>query len=297
MHRRPPASGIKVTDEKRAFHVHLVSDATGETTHSIYRACMVQFDDVRAAEHMWSDVRNTARLREVIAGITKNPGPVIYTLVDDRISALLTRECVRMKVPCISVLGGIMQGLASHFGSRIRGQPGRQHQLDEEYFQRIDAMHFALDHDDGQSTRNLAEAEIVLVGVSRTSKTPTSMYLANHRGLKAANVPLVPGAPLPPELTAPDGPFVVGLTASPERLVQIRKNRILMLGEKNETAYVNLDTVREEILEARKLFARMGWPVIDVTRRSIEETAATIVRHYNMHLERRQGEAADATDG
>jgi regulator of PEP synthase PpsR (kinase-PPPase family) len=280
-----------VTEEKRAYHVHLVSDATGETTHAIYRACMVQFDDVKAIEHMYSDVRNTARLREVINGVTKNPGPVIYTLVDDKISALLTRECARMNLPCISVLGAIMQGLASHFGSRIRGQPGRQHQLDEEYFERIDAMHFALDHDDGQSTRSLSEAQIVLVGVSRTSKTPTSMYLANHRGLKAANVPLVPGAPLPPELTAPNGPFVVGLTTSPDRLVQIRKQRILILGEQKDTAYVDIEAVKDEINDARRLFARMGWPVIDVSRRSIEETAAAIVRYYTMHLEKKQAEA------
>jgi regulator of PEP synthase PpsR (kinase-PPPase family) len=285
-----------VTEEKRPYHVHLVSDATGETTHNIYRACMVQFDDVRAIEHMWSDVRNTARLREVINGITRNPGPVIYTMVDDKMSALLVHECARMNLPCISVLGAIMQGLASHFGSRIRGQPGRQHQLDEEYFERIDAMHFALDHDDGQATRNLSEAQIVLVGVSRTSKTPTSMYLANHRGLKAANVPMVPGAPLPPELTAPDGPFVVGLTASPERLVQIRKNRILMLGERNETAYVDIEKVKDEIDDARRLFVRMGWPVIDVTRRSIEETAAAIVRYYNLYLEKKLAQNATTDD-
>lgn len=280
-------------EKKRPFHLHLVSDATGETTHSIARACLVQFDDVRAIEHLWSDVRNAARLREVVAGIESNPGPVIYTLVDDRISALLTRECVRLKIPCISVLGAIMQGLATYFGSRIRGQPGRQHQLDEEYFHRIDAIHYALDHDDGQSMRSLREAEIVLVGVSRTSKTPTSMYLANHRGLKAANVPYVPGVKLPEELfDAENGPFVVGLTASPERLVQIRRNRILMLGESNETAYIDIERVKNEVAEARKLFVRMGWPVIDVTRRSIEETAATIVRHYNRHLETRQETAA-----
>jgi [pyruvate, water dikinase]-phosphate phosphotransferase / [pyruvate, water dikinase] kinase len=285
-------------ENKRAFHLHLVSDATGETTHSIARACLVQFDDVHAIEHMWSDVRNAARLREVVAGIEANPGPVIYTLVDDRISALLMRECVRMSIPCISVLGTIMQGLATYFGSRIRGQPGRQHQLDEDYFHRIDAIHYALDHDDGQSARSLADAEIVLVGVSRTSKTPTAMYLANHRGLKAANVPYVPGAKLPDELleTGNGGPFVVGLTASPERLVQIRRNRILMLGQSSETAYIDIETVRNEVAEARKLFTRMGWPVIDVTRRSIEETAATIVRHYRRHIDGKQEKAA-AGDG
>ena len=266
----------------RSYHLHLVSDATGETTHSIARACLVQFEGVKVVEHLWPKVLNSARLGRVVAAVEASPGAVIYTMLNEKLSAALRRECTRLRVPCISVLDGVMQGLASYFDAPIKGQPGRQHLMDEEYFNRIDAMQFTLIHDDGQASWNLKEADIVLVGVSRTSKTPTSIYLANQRGIKTANIPVVPGLPLPKELFEPDGPLIVGLTTTAENLVQIRQNRMRVMGEMRDSDYVDIDQVRREIVEARKLFAKMGWPVIDVSRRSIEETAAEI---FGLHGE------------
>ena len=267
-------------DAERSYHLHLVSDATGETTHNIARACLVQFEGIEVTEHLWPMVRSKAQIEKVIAGIAASPGAVIFTLVDSSARETLVRECVEIGVPCISVLDGIIHELAEYFGTKSRGQPGRQHLLDAEYFNRIDAMNFAVNHDDGQGLRDLRKAQIVLVGVSRTSKTPTSAYLANYRGIRMANVPFIPGVPLPTELFEADMPLVIGLTASPERLVQIRQNRLLMLQQNQGTDYVDPDQVKRELAEARKLFTKMHWPVIDVTRRSIEEVASTILQHY-----------------
>ena len=272
--------------EDKSFHLHLVSDATGETTHNIARACLVQFENVEVIEHLWPMVRSESQMEKVIHGIEASPGAVICTLIDGDVRDGLTRECARLGVPCISVLDGVMHGLANYFNASIRGQPGRQHVLDADYFNRIEAMNFVMAHDDGQSTWDIKEAEIILVGVSRTSKTPTSIYLANNRGIKTANVPFVPGMPLPVELFEEETPLIVGLTTSPERLVQIRRNRLLMLREETRTDYVDPERVRSELLEARKLFAKMAWPTIDVTRRSIEETAAAILQHYTDFYEK-----------
>ena len=271
----------------KKYHLHLVSDATGETIQNIARACLVQFDGVEVERHLWSMVRSATQVKNVVSGIENNPGAVIFTLIDNDMRRILTDECGRLNVPCISVLDGVMQSLSNYFGTSIRGLPGRQHLLDAEYFDRIDAMDYAMSHDDGQGVADLSDAKIVLVGVSRTSKTPTSIYIANHSGIKTANVPFVPGVPLREELLQADGPFIIGLTASPDRLVQIRRNRLLMLREKAETDYVDPARVKLEVAEARKLFGRMKWPVIDVTRRSIEETAAAILQHYGAFHERK----------
>jgi len=270
----------------KVFHLHLVSDSTGETTYSLARACLVQFENIEVNTQTHSQVLNAAKMQKVIESIRANPGAVMYTMIDKPLGDALTKGCAGIGVPCIDVLDGVITRLQGYFGQTIRGQPGRQHQLDDQYFHRIDAMQFTLSHDDGQGLGHLNEAEIILVGVSRTSKTPTSMYLANHRGLKAANVPIVPGVPLPDVLFSEQAPFVVGLTASPERLVQIRRNRMKSLGEEKETDYVELDQVRQEILQARKLFTKMRWPVIDVSRRSIEETASEIFELYNRTTEK-----------
>ncbi|MDA1323171.1 MAG: kinase/pyrophosphorylase [Proteobacteria bacterium] len=268
----------------KVFHLHLVSDSTGETTYSLARACLVQFENIEVNTQTHSQVLNAAKMQKVIEAINANPGAVMYTMINKPLGDALVKGCARIGVPCIDVLDGVITRLQRYFGQTIRGQPGRQHQLDDQYFHRIDAMQFTLSHDDGQGFDHLNEAEIILVGVSRTSKTPTSMYLANHRGLKAANVPFVPGVPLPDMLFLKQTPFVVGLTTSPERLVQIRRNRMKSLGEEKETDYVELDQVRQEILQARKLFAKMRWPVIDVTRRSIEETASEIYELYTRNI-------------
>lgn len=281
-----PQSTLKITTvTAQTFHLHLVSDATGETTHGVTRACLAQFEGIRAIEHLWPMVRTLGQIRDVVRGIEANPGVVVFTLVNQDVRGELERACARLKIPCISVLDPVIQGLASYFGTKIRGRPGLQHLLDANYFHRIDAMQYALSHDDSQLARDLNIADVILVGVSRTSKTPTSMYLAHHWGIKAANVPIVPEVPLPEELFRTSGPLIVGLTASPERLVQIRRYRLLMLKQEETTTYVDMENVKQELLEARKLFAKHGWPVIDVTRRSIEETAAAIYQLYTKHRE------------
>jgi [pyruvate, water dikinase]-phosphate phosphotransferase / [pyruvate, water dikinase] kinase len=259
------------------FHLHLVSDSTGETVHSVARACLVQFDEVNAVEHVWSMVRTRNQIERVVAGVEANPGVVLFTLVSEQLRQLLQQECRRLQVPAIPILDPVIGALASYLHRESRGVPGKQHLLDNEYFARIDAMTFALNHDDGQSQWGLDDADVVLVGVSRTSKTPTCLYLAN-RGIKAANVPFVPGVPLPPELVGAKCPLIVGLTNDPERLIQLRRNRLSMLHHDGSTEYTDLDAVRAEVREARRAFGEHHWPVIDVTRRSIEETAAAIMK-------------------
>ena len=262
------------------FHLHLVSDSTGETVHSVARACLVQFDDAQAIEHVWSMVRTRSQVDRVIAGVEANPGLVLFTLVNDALRQLLQEGCRRLQVQAIPVLDPVIGALASYLHRRSRGVPGKQHLLDSEYFARIDAMTFALNHDDGQSSWGLNDADVCLVGVSRTSKTPTCLYLAN-RGIKAANVPFVPGVPLPPDLIGASHPLIVGLTNDPERLIQLRRNRLDLLHHDAETEYTDIEAVRTEVREARRVFVRLHWPVIDVTRRSIEETAAAVLKLYS----------------
>ncbi|HYD31824.1 MAG TPA: pyruvate, water dikinase regulatory protein [Azospirillaceae bacterium] len=263
-------------NDSRHFHLHLVSDATGETINSVARACVIQFDPIKPIEHFWNLVRTQRQLDMVLEGIKDNPGIVMFTLVEENLRRRLQEFCREVHVPCIPVLDPLINALAAHLGVESQRQPGRQHALDAEYFGRMDAMEFALAHDDGQSTWDLHDADVVLVGVSRTSKTPTCMYLAN-RGIKAANVPFVPGVSLPPELGQITRPLIVGLTKDPDRLVQIRRNRLKLLNQGESTTYVDPETVRAEVTEARRLFSAQGWSVIDVTRRSIEETAAEIL--------------------
>jgi len=264
------------------FHLHLVSDATGESVTSVARACMVQFEGVHATQHNWWLVRTQGQVERVIAGIEENPGIVLFTLVDAGVRGVLEEACRRLKIPHIALLDPVMATLASYLQVEMKATPGMQYQLDAEYFARIDAMQFTLAHDDGALMEDVESADIVLVGVSRTSKTPTSMYLAN-RGLKTANYPLVPGVPPPPELVAATRPLVVGLTKDPKSLTDIRRARLRYLNQEEESAYAQYEQVREEVQSARRLFARHGWPVVDVTRRSIEEASAAIIQLYNKH--------------
>lgn len=266
----PPSGPAKV------FHLHLVSDATGETINSVARACVSQFDQAQPIEHFWNLVRTERQLDMVLDGIRENPGLVMYTLVNDKLRGRLQDICRELAVPSISVLDPLINALGAYLGQQSQSKPGRQHALTAEYFGRIDAMDFALNHDDGQSAWGLHDADVILVGVSRTSKTPTCIYLAN-RGIKAANIPYVPGCPLPPELDQLTRPLIVGLTKDPERLVQIRRNRLRLLNQGDDTSYTDPEKVRDELLEARRLFTRKGWAVIDVSRRSIEETAAEVM--------------------
>jgi regulator of PEP synthase PpsR (kinase-PPPase family) len=261
----------------RDFHMHLVSDATGETVISAARACVAQFDGVRPIEHFWNLVRTQRQLNLALEGIAEKPGIVIYTLVDRDLRAKLETTARELQVPCVPMLDPILKGLSAYLGLESKAQPGRQHTMGEEYFSRLDAMDFAMRQDDGQSPSKLDNADVILVGVSRTSKTPTCIYLAN-RGIKAGNVPFVPGSPLPDILLSPKPPMIIGLTEDPERLVSIRRNRLRMLNQPEVTAYADIEAVRDEVNEARRFYTKRGWPVIDVTRRSIEETAAEIIK-------------------
>ncbi|MCP4327007.1 MAG: kinase/pyrophosphorylase [Alphaproteobacteria bacterium] len=268
-----------MSPERNHFHLHLISDATGETVQSLARASLAQFEGVECEEHFWPLIRSRATLDKAIKSVAANPGFVLYTLVDEALREELETACRDLKVPTVSVLDPVVMKMAAYLGVRSSGRPGGQHALDAGYFGRIDAMNFVLTHDDGQAAETLNQADIVLVGVSRTSKTPTCIYLAN-RGIKAANVPMVPNCPLPPELLQADGPLIVGLTEDPARLVHVRRNRMRLLAQDQDTDYTDLESVRAEVVAARRLFTDRGWPVIDVTRRSIEETATAVLQLY-----------------
>jgi len=266
------------------LHLHLVSDATGETLSTVVRACLAQFPDAVTREHVWSLVRTAGQVERVMAAIDRYPGLVLLTVVNQDLRSRIAEACRERKVTCINVLEPVLSAFAAALGHEGHGRPGGQHALDSTYFKRIDAMDYTLSHDDGLSSETLDDADVVLVGVSRTSKTPTCLYLAN-RGIRAANVPYVPDIPLPPELFEATRPVIVGLTVDMGRLLQVRRTRIR--ADENERAlnYVDEESVRRELTTARRLFASQGWPIIDVSRRSIEETAAAVMQHYYARLE------------
>ena len=259
-----------------------MSDSTGETLIAASRAAAAQYQGVASIEHVYPLIRTHSQLDRVISDIDDAPGIVLFTLVDPDLSKRLEESCEASGSPCLSVLNPILTLFQSYLGLSSTPRAGAQHMLNVDYFRRIDALNFTMMHDDGQLPENLEQAEILLLGVSRTSKTPTSIYLAN-RGFKTANIPLVPGVPPPRALDSVRNPLVVGLIASPERIVQIRQNRLLALSADQQTPYVDRVAVAEEIAHSRRLFAERGWPTIDVTRRSIEETAAAIIDLYKAH--------------
>lgn len=262
------------------MHLHLLSDSTGETLENIAKAALAQFDDVEVLRHFWPMVRSETHLERILAEIAQNPGLVIFTLVNPEIRRQLETRCRAIGLPAVAPLDPVNHALSNLLGQEMKARPGRQHMLDAAYFARVDAIQFTIAHDDGVNWENWEEADIVLAGVSRTSKTPTSIYLAN-RGLKVANIPIVPESPPPDLLFRLKNPMVVGLTTSPERLIQVRRNRLLALNQQDETSYVEQEAVQKEVAYARRMFADNGWPVIDVTRRSIEETAAAIITMCN----------------
>ena len=266
------------------LHLHLVSDSTGDTLEQVAKASFVQFPGIEPIKHYWPMIRTPRHMERLITEMKNNPGIVMFTLVDHEIEKILIDSCKKNKWRYISVLHGIIQELGRHLGRAPTERPGLQHQMDQAYFERIDAIEYTLAHDDGQISNGLAEADIILVGVSRTSKTPTCIYLAN-RGYKSANTPIISGHPLPLELEQCKGKFIVGLVNSVDRLVQIRRSRLLMLNEDRTTDYVDEERVKQEVREARHLFNRMGWPIVDVTRRSIEETSVAIVNLKNKYDE------------
>lgn len=265
----------------RFFHLHLVSDSTGDTVSSIARATLVQFKDVEAEEHIWSLIRTQGQIEKIIDSLHENPGVVMYTISNPKLRDMLTEACAKLNIVCIPVLNRAIRELSAYLGQNVSEESGRQYELDEDYFDRVDAISFALSHDDGQSTWDLKDAQILLIGVSRTSKSPTCMYLA-FRGYWAANIPFVNTCTFPVEIAdVKDNSFVVGLTINPERLMQIRKNRLLSMQSDDDTDYVDMDKIKEEITDMRKLLLPHNCMTIDVTRRSVEETAAAIIQKYH----------------
>jgi len=301
--RYPPAPQpciVPVMDDPARINLHLVSDATGETLNAIARATTVQFEHAHIVYHRWSLIRTRFQLHRVLEGIQQEPGPVLTTLVDRALRTELETACLKLNVRVVNVLDPVIEMLQDTVGEQASARPGRQYVLNADYFQRIDAMHYVLSHDDGQAQAGLAEANVVLVGVSRSSKTPTCFYLAN-RGIKAANIPLVPNTPEPVGLVQARCP-VIGLTLQPEALIEIRRHRLRLIGggaqtgpvRQSSTDYVDEDAVKAELLWARRLCTRHGWPVIDVTRRSIEETAATVLQLMDAWHKRQADAAAKA---
>lgn len=268
-------------DDKSNLCIHLVSDSTGTTLHGLTRACLVQFENASPIEKFWNMIRDQKQLSIVLKGIEAQPGPVIFTFVDSEMRRTLKDHCRKMEIPCIAVLDPVIKGLSHYLEQEPKGMPGLQHKLNKSYFERIDAVEYALHHDDAKTLDGLEDAHVILIGVSRTSKTPTCMYLAN-RGILAANIPLVPGVRYPDEAFNIEGPLYIGLTESPKRLAEIRASRLSdkdgqmdMLAKGNK--YLDEEAIKKEIAKARTLFSQKGWPIIDVTRRSVEETSAEII--------------------
>ena len=261
------------------FHLHMISDSTGETLITVARAVAAQYSNVSPVEHVYQLVRSQKQLDRVLAEIEEAPGIVLFTLLEKDLVERLEAKCQEINIPSLSIIGPVMQLFQAYLGTETSRRVGAQHTLNAEYFKRIDALNYSMMHDDGQHVEGLEEADVVLVGVSRTSKTPTSIYLAN-RGVRTANVPLVPGIPIPHQLETLKKPLVVSLHATPERLIQVRQNRLLGIGRTGDDNYIDRQSVTEEVAFARKLSVKFDWALLDVTRRSIEETAAAIMKLY-----------------
>ncbi len=262
---------------KKFVNLHLISDSTGETLGSVARAVLSQFEGVESNDFIWPLIRTKAQLEKVVESIGKNPGIVLYTILEDNLTELLKKHCYELNVPCIPVLSRIIAEFSNYLGMNISHTIGRQHLLDEEYFSRVEAISYSMTHDDGQAHWDLYDADIIIVGVSRTSKSPTSIYLS-CRGYKTANIPFVSMATIPDSIYELKKPLIVGLLINPEKLVQIRQTRLTLLGQESGTDYVDIEAIKNEIAESRKLFSKLDCPTIDVTKRSVEETAARIIQ-------------------
>lgn len=268
------------------YHLHLVSDSTGETLEAIVSAALVQFEGVTVHKHYWPLIRSAMQMERLMDDIKEQPGLIMYTLVNPKIRDVLEEQCRAANLPFLSILDPVIKLLGTYLGAQASHKPGRQHTMDAQYFERIDALQFSMAHDDGQLVEDLPQADIVLIGVSRSSKTPTSIYLAN-KGYKTMNVPFVPNVPMPAALDVLPDKFVIGLTTSAERLVHIRANRLRSLNETDESDYTDVELINDEIKQCRRFCSERGWPTIDVTRRSIEETAAAILNKYHQWLDAR----------
>ncbi len=261
------------------FHVHLVSDSTGETLVNVMKASCAQYAHATALEHLHALVRSEAQMERVLEQVESRPGIVLYTIVNSDRRRMLETRCAELNLQAVSILDPTLATLGRYLGAPMSSEVGAQRHLDAEYYNRIEALDFAMAHDDGQNVDGLKDADIILLGVSRTSKTPTCIYLAN-RGIKAGNIPLVPNVELPGVVTEYKKPMIIGLVAKPERIAEIREARLSSLSANNSHAYADQANVEAEMLKSRRLFARHGWRTVDITRRSIEETSARILNLY-----------------
>lgn len=260
--------------------IHFVSDSTGETIDNAVTATISQFPGLKKKEFFWPMVRSEKQIEEVLENARKNPGLIVFSIIDDNNREILEKGCLDQKIPCISPLDELFNIFKNNLSLSAKKIAGGQHKLDDNYFKRVDAFDYAMQHDDGQKISSMKDADIILVGVSRTSKTPTSIYLAN-KGIKVANIPLVADTPLPDELFTFKKPIIIGLIKDPRTLMHVRQTRLKQIGEEHITEYANINSIKLEIIQARKIFTKYAWPSIDVSRRSVEETSASIIKIFN----------------
>ena len=265
------------------FQIYLISDSTGETLDRIFLALKAQFKNFKYKTHQYSFTRTENQISKILEMIKNEKNSVIlYTIVDSKIAKFLTQKCSKKGIPCFGVLGDLILNFSKILNQKALHIPSAQHTLDEEYYNRIDAIQFTMNHDDGNLVDDIEKSDIILLGVSRTGKTPTSIYLAN-RGLKTSNIPLINENSVPKLLkNNPKISCVVGLTTEPERLLDIRKNRMTSLKESDNTDYTNLDKIKIEVEKAKKTFKKYNWPSIDITRKSVEETAASVIKIHEI---------------
>ena len=267
------------------FQIYLISDSTGETLDRIFLALKAQFVNIEYKVHSYSFTRTENQILKILDDAKKNENSVIlYTIVDNNLAKYLSNESSKKTIPCFSVLGNLILNFSKILNQKASHEPSGQHALNEEYYERIEAIQFTMNHDDGNLVSDIDKSDIVLIGVSRTSKTPTSIYLAN-RGFKTSNIPLVNENSIPVKLREkPHSTCVVGLSTEPERLVEIRKNRMNSLKESENTKYTSIENIKREVDEAKKTFQKYRWPSIDITRKSVEETAASIIKIHEIYL-------------
>ena len=267
---------------KNTHQVFLISDSTGETLDRIFMALKAQFNNFNYDLSQYSFTRTENQISTILDIAKKKESPIIlYTVVNSKLAKFLAEQANNKKIPCFGVLGDLILNFSKILNQKATHQPSAQHVLDDDYYKRIEAIQFTMNHDDGNNTKNIKESDIVLIGVSRTSKTPTSIYLAN-KGLKTSNIPLVNEMSIPLDLINPNTLCVVGLTTEAERLYDIRRNRLNSLKENEASDYTNLDKIKNEVEQSKKIFKKNKWPVIDVTRKSVEETAASIIKIFEI---------------
>ena len=268
---------------KNSHNIYLISDSTGETLDRIFLALKAQFENFDYRVSQFSFTRTETQIKKIIENAEKNENPIIlYTIVNNKLAKFLADETNKKKIPCFGVLGELILNFSKLLNQKASHEPSGQHILNEEYYDRIEAIQFTMNHDDGNNIGGIEKSDIVLLGVSRTSKTPTSIYLAN-RGYKTSNIPLVNEKSVPDKMkNIKFKPCVVGLTTEANRLFEIRKNRLTSLKEKDRTEYINLNEIKKELENSKKIFRLNNWPTIDVTRKSVEETAASIIKIYEI---------------